>query len=147
MDRLIYPLDGLSIHAKRGYIDLSIYRYPRNPQRTYSKATANPQRTHSEPTANPQRTHSNPTANPNEWPGQFPFLGQDRSIYSHVRWIDQSIHVSVDRSIYPRPGIDDRTGPENLEVECRKNKCKSSHLKHLLSSFGARSYLGAFWGF
>ena len=33
---------------------------------------------------------------------------------------DQSIHISVDRSIYPRPGIDDRTGPENLEVERRK---------------------------
>ena len=31
-----------------------------------------------------------------------------------------SLHISVDRSIYPRPGIDDRTGPENLEVERRK---------------------------
>ena len=36
-----------------------------------------------------------------------------------VPGIDQSIHISVDRSIYPRPAIDDRTGPENLEVERR----------------------------
>ncbi len=38
---------------------------------------------------------------------------------STVKWRDQSIHISVDRSIYPRPGIEDRTGPENLEVERR----------------------------
>ena len=39
-----------------------------------------------------------------------------------VAGIDQSIHVSVDGSIYPRPGIDDRTSPENLEVERRKKQ-------------------------
>ena len=58
-----------------------------------------------------------------------------------------SLHISVDRSIYPRPSIDDRTGPENLKVEPRKKHIfESSHLKHLLSCFGARSYLGAVWG-
>ena len=46
-----------------------------------------------------------------------------------VPGIDQSINISVDRLINQRSGIDDRTGPENLEVERRKkNTFKSSHL-------------------
>ena len=45
-----------------------------------------------------------------------------------VPGIDQSINISVDRLINQRSGIDDRTGPENLEVERRKNTLKSSRL-------------------
>ena len=45
-----------------------------------------------------------------------------------VPGIDQSINISVERAIYPHSGIDDRTAPENLEVERRKNTFKSSHL-------------------
>ena len=50
------------------------------------------------------------------------FLGASEATWIDgytVKWIDQSIHVSVDRSIYPRPGIEDPTSPENLEVERR----------------------------
>ena len=45
-----------------------------------------------------------------------------------VPGIDQSNNIPVERAIYPHSGIDDRAGPENLEVERGKNTFKSSHL-------------------
>ena len=63
-----------------------------------------------------------------------------------VPGIDQSINISVDRLINQRSGIDDRTGPENMEVERRKkNTFKSSHLTNEDRWIDRPELPGDFW--